>query len=49
MQQPDAKKKKKRTTENVNHEIAETEIALENIKMVENNGWILIDFPANSL
>ena len=49
MQDPDSqvKKKKKRTVEVVEKELQELEKELQQIKMIENNGWILIDFPSN--
>ena len=49
MQDPasQVKKKKKRTVEVVEKEVQELEKELQQIKMIENNGWILIDFPSN--
>jgi hypothetical protein len=49
MQDPDSnmKKKKKRTVEVVQKEIQEQTKELNRIKTIENNGWILIDFPTN--
>ena len=40
------KKKKKRTPETVRSEIGALKEKLAGIKTIENNGWILIDFPA---
>lgn len=49
MQDPESKmkKKKKRTVEVVQKEIEEQSKELARIKTIENNGWILIDFPSN--
>jgi len=49
MQDPDSqvKRKKKRTVEVIEKEIQEVQKELQQIKMIENNGWILIDFPTN--
>ena len=49
MKDPDSgyKKKKKRTVEFVEKEIQDKERELEQIKVIENNGWILVDFPTN--
>lgn len=49
MQDPESKvkRKKKRTIEVVENEIAECQKALDQCKTIENNGWILIDFPTN--
>ena len=49
MQDPDSqvKRKKKRTVEVVEKEIQEIQKELQQIKMIENNGWILVDFPTN--
>ena len=41
------KKKKKRTVEVVQKEIADNQARLQQIKSIENNGWVLIDFPTN--
>jgi len=49
MQDPESKvkRKKKRTIEVVENEISECQKALDQCKTIENNGWILIDFPTN--
>jgi hypothetical protein len=49
MQDPESKmkKKKKRTEEIVQKEIDDQQKELAKIKTIENNGWILIDFPSN--
>jgi len=49
MQDPESKikRKKKRTPEVVEREIEEKRAELEQIKVIENNGWILVDFPTN--
>jgi len=49
MQDPEStmKKKKKRTVEIVQKEIEDQQKELSSIKTIENNGWILIDFPSN--
>jgi len=49
MQDPDSqvKRKKKRTVEVIEKEIQEVQKELQQIKMIEHNGWILIDFPTN--
>ena len=49
MKDPDSnyRRKKKRTEDIVEKEISETQRELQNIKVLENNGWILLDFPTN--
>jgi adenylate kinase family enzyme len=49
MQDPESKvkRKKKRTPDVVEREIAEKQAELEQVKVIENNGWILVDFPTN--
>mmetsp|Transcript_6305 Transcript_6305/g.10241 ORF Transcript_6305/g.10241 Transcript_6305/m.10241 type:complete len:166 (+) Transcript_6305:915-1412(+) len=49
MSDPDStiKKKKKRTEEVVKKEIEDRKKSLEGIQSIENNGWILVDFPTN--
>jgi len=49
MQDPESKikRKKKRTMDVVENEINECQRALDQCKTIENNGWILIDFPTN--
>jgi hypothetical protein len=40
-------KKKKRTAEVIRAEIQEVQARLNSIQTIENNGWVLVDFPAN--
>ena len=49
MQDPDSKikRKKKRTEDVVQREIEDKERQLEQVKVIDNNGWILVDFPTN--
>ena len=49
MKDPDSnyRRKKKRTEDVVENEIAMAKRELQNIKVLENNGWILLDFPTN--
>lgn len=49
MKDPDSnyRKKKKRTQEVVEREVEEARTELSNIKILENNGWVLLDFPTN--
>jgi adenylate kinase family enzyme len=42
----DGKKKKRRTVETVRREIEEAQSKLAAIRSIDNNGWILIDFPS---
>lgn len=41
------KRKKKRTLEVVQKEIEEKRAELLDIKVVENTGWVMVDFPTN--
>lgn len=49
MQDPEnkVKKRKKRTIEIVEKELADSEAELQSIQQIDKNGWILIDFPTN--
>ena len=42
-----SKRSKKRTLEVVQKEIEEKRAELLDIKVVENTGWVLVDFPTN--